>query len=411
VSRQLTTSRVSRNRRMVAMSIWLGLIMTAIVMWNSRTQHVEISSPPEFVVFLLAAFTAFVGLFAWMLFNPARGVSAETTTLMLAGAATLFPPCIIAFWTMPAGSPLSGWLTAGLFVLLVIAVMSPVPEEFFGIPRNRHTYVEQVSMFGLGDQSILDQHPDWFQSTDLTVVVPESNRPSLAPNSWCDQAQLLPRSEHRRRIELEADEENPAAEIRPSQKRKGIFGRLRDRRSSFRDSSSGSEKSPSDEKPSEQQQASPIKLTEGERTDRPQSKHDQRDPFYEESSQHPDRRSLPSADSAVGRMLRDDGFQIADQSRQTEFARVTDEFGGETIEGTVTIRFDHGQKRANVHVPFSPPLSGRPDVECNTVDDNSIRVKVPERRAWGLRIEGRRTDSSTIQESEIVFLAVYVPSQ
>ena len=32
--------------------------------------------------------------------------------------------------------------------------------------------------------------------------------------------------------------------------------------------------------------------------------------------------------------------------------RDTDELGGEMIEGTVTLRFDRGQKRANVHVPF-----------------------------------------------------------
>ena len=55
---------------------------------------------------------------------------------------------------------------------------------------------------------------------------------------------------------------------------------------------------------------------------------------------------------------------------------------------------------------FSPPLSGTPEVECDTVDDDSVRVKVPESRAWGLRIEGRRTDTSTIQESHLSFSAV-----
>jgi hypothetical protein len=475
MTRQLTTSRASRNRRLVAMLVWLGLIVTAMVLWNSRTQHLAISNPSEPVAFLLAAFTTFVSLFAWMLFNPARGVSAETTTLTLAGAATLFPPCIIAFCTMPPDSPLSVWLTFGLFILLVIAVMSPVPEEFFGIPRDRRSYVRQVSMAGLGAQSVLDLHPNWLKSTDFTAVVDESDRPSLAPSSWRDQEQLLPRTERRRRIEPQQPEKKEPTKQRPTEKRKGVFSRLRDRATLLRDAAYPSEQAsqstqsslrtpPARERSTQPKQdsaerravpppipvvpipfdppapptvanfyAPPVDSSAGIplaetrpaiRKDRfPKSRDDrrskrpvepaknQRDPFSEDTSQRDETTSIPHTDRSAGQSQTQDDLQIADHSRQGGFERITDELGGEMIEGTVTIRFNRGQKRANVHVPFSPPLSGTPEVECDAIDDESVRVKVPERRAWGLRIEGRRTDTSTIHESYISFSAVYVPTR
>lgn len=400
--RQLTTSRASRNRRLIAMSIWLGLVMTALVLWNSRTQHAKIFNPSEPIAFLLAAFTTFVSLFAWMLFNPARGVSAETTTLMLAGAATLFPPCIIAFCTMPPGSPLSGWLTAGLFVLLVIAVMSPVPDEFFGIPRDRQSYFQQISMVGLGNQSVLDLHPDWLQTTDLTTIVPESDRPSLAPSSWRDQEQLLPRTERRRKTEPDSTSNRPPADSAPLEKRRGIFRRLRDRASSRRDDRSKPDGGSADEQ-------SAVHEKTPNRTKRPiEQPHD---PFTAESLPPAEPRGAPLADSITNGTPPEDSVRVAEAPRDSAFERVTDELGGEMVEGTVTVRFDRGQKRANVHVPFSPPLSGTPDVECDTVDDESIRLKVAERRSWGLRIEGRRTDTDAPQEADISFSAVYVPSR
>lgn len=400
MSQQLTTTRASRNRRLIAMSVWLGLIVTAMVLWNSRTQRTEIFNPSEPVAFLLAAFTTFVSLFAWMLFNPARGVSAETATLMLAGAATLFPPCIIAFCTMPPGSPLSGWLTAGLFVLLFIAVMSPVPEEFFGIPRDRHSYFQQVSLIGLGRQSVLDLHPDWLQSTDLSTVVPDSDRPSLAPSSWRDQHQLLPRTERRRRSDPHAAPVVPPSGTLPTDKRRGLFRRLRDRASLRENSSPG---------PDEATAADPASVRPLPSSDRPAE-------WFSDSSD-PDRSARseaaesPVAASVVDEAPSADGVLVAEPPTAPEFDRVTDEKGGEMIEGRVIIRFDRGQKRANVHVPFSPPLAGTPQVECSSVDDESIRLKVPERRSWGLRIEGRRTDTTTARESAIAFSAVCVPPQ
>ncbi len=71
------------------------------------------------------------------------------------------------------------------------------------------------------------------------------------------------------------------------------------------------------------------------------------------------------------------------------------------------VRFDKGQKRANLHVPFSPPLAGMPDVECECVGDESLRLKVPVRQSYGIRIEVRRSNADEALDTEVGFAAVY----
>ena len=73
------------------------------------------------------------------------------------------------------------------------------------------------------------------------------------------------------------------------------------------------------------------------------------------------------------------------------------------------IRFDKDQKRANLHVPFSPPLAGMPDVECECVDGENVRLKVPVKQSYGIRIEARRSDASQPLEADVSFAAVYTP--
>ena len=79
------------------------------------------------------------------------------------------------------------------------------------------------------------------------------------------------------------------------------------------------------------------------------------------------------------------------------------------MEGVMTVRFDRGQKRANLHIPFSPPLKGMPDVECECVDDVPVRLKVPVRQSYGIRIEARRSDASEPLEADVGFAAMYSP--
>lgn len=89
-----------------------------------------------------------------------------------------------------------------------------------------------------------------------------------------------------------------------------------------------------------------------------------------------------------------------------KFERIQDDFGGEMIEGTIRVLFEPGQKRAHLHVPFSPPLPGIPEVEVETVGDEQLRLKVGVRQSYGIRIEARRSEASERLETEIGFAAV-----
>ncbi len=89
--------------------------------------------------------------------------------------------------------------------------------------------------------------------------------------------------------------------------------------------------------------------------------------------------------------------------------RVRDEHGGEMVEGTIKVFFEVGQKRAHLHVPFSPPLAGLPEVECEPAGDDQVRLKVAVRQPYGVRIEARRAEASESLRTEISFAAVYTP--
>jgi hypothetical protein len=98
------------------------------------------------------------------------------------------------------------------------------------------------------------------------------------------------------------------------------------------------------------------------------------------------------------------------QDLNPTFQRTKEANGTELIEGVMPVHFDRGQKRVNVHVPFSPPLGGVPDVECESVDGEDLRLKVAVRQSYGIRIEARRSIADQPLDTEIGFAAIYVSS-
>jgi hypothetical protein len=101
--------------------------------------------------------------------------------------------------------------------------------------------------------------------------------------------------------------------------------------------------------------------------------------------------------------------QDVEEPSSTGLQRTQDESGSEVVEGVIRVRFDKGQKRANLHVPFSPPLAGMPDVECESVGDEPLRLKVPVRQSYGIRIEVRRSNADAALDTEVGFAATCTP--
>lgn len=177
-------SRVSRTRRAIALMAWGCLIGSAFLMWNARQTGVLSGGTNPVAASLLAAFGAFVGVFAWMLFNPNQRRSSDSPSLFMAAGATLFPPPMIAFCLISSDSPLRWWVALGIFLLVVIGVLSHVPDEFFGVPRGRSSYFVPLPLFDRVADGIMDPNASWFQFNDLSDIVPDQNRPSLAPKAY-----------------------------------------------------------------------------------------------------------------------------------------------------------------------------------------------------------------------------------
>lgn len=116
-------------------------------------------------------------------------------------------------------------------------------------------------------------------------------------------------------------------------------------------------------------------------------------------------------DSSIDHRTGLDDRTAAAEDNGLKAERIRDEYGGEMVEGTVRVVFETGQKRANLHIPFTPPLPGIPEVECESVGDDVLRLKVPVRQPYGIRIEARRSDASGPLETEIGFAAVYSPQR
>ena len=682
-------TRVSRSRRAIALMAWGLLIVTAVFLWDARqTGSLTISANPVSAS-LLAAFGAFVAVFAWMLFNANRRRSADS---FAAAAATLFPPPIIGFCLISSDSPLRWWMAFGIAMLVVIAILSHVPDEFFGVPRGRSSYVVPLPVFDRMESGVLDPNASWFTFNDLSKVVSDTERPSLAPKAYLNRdsetrssavsvsaygpsrpvsyvddilgtdydigllddslmdfdldtppipsydspvpsraSNRRPPSSSPQKFQSTSAENvrRPAVRLQPRYQLNPVSGHLESavgrrrqaaRIANFRHRMEPREKHASSlrqeayadrhsvlEQPAvsptppagfdfrsvastpsgfvipdaeppvnpavrdrsaadryrspdptrEHQTAAyrpdvtPIEPTLGVRPAAPSRNTesvDRRDSlssesatsYFQETNQNranryraqepaaprtlrstdnvgagkdptpqsgtgsqprsrqaepqpevPPRRSgsifgvpLPfgigssaaepevqqpvargsnrtiadsseyrtSANEAVDETDRTvrgfkssvsvDQNEPAASTRQqqrrsryeekptpatpqrsqeptprpadksssaTHFERTRDEHGSELVEGVMTIRFDKGQKRANLHIPFSPPLPGMPEVECECVGDVALRLKVPVRQSYGIRIEARRTNADEALDADVGFAAVYTP--
>ncbi len=467
----LTTSRASRNRRLIAATVWGALVLAAAILWNGRQlDHIR-SVSAEPVAFLLSAFAAFVSVFAWMLFNPNRRAANESPTLFLAGAVTLLPPCIIGFCLMPADSPLRGWLAFGLLAIVVIAVLSPVPEEFFAIPRLRSTYLQPTPEMEIPDSWISVTETNWLKDPAVAKAVAAIPRPSLAPSAYRGRAADELDGSRPSRAERLAEQRRQKAEQQKTEQQRTERRRVAaDRPVESQPSRSARRDSEPVEVPARSRRP-PVPAVDVRPTDLPPRDLD----VFEDAKpldfvppQHvekpvppvppvrppvppvrppvppvrPDERSeIPLAATAraaaLPLILLDDfednpeppvarqaiGFrseplpttsrvehEAHDALAAPQFERYKDESGSELVEGTMTVRFERGQKRANLHIPFSPPLAGAPEVECEAVGDLPVRLKVPVRQSYGLRIEARRSNADEAAETEIGFAAIYSPS-
>ncbi|MCA9037546.1 MAG: hypothetical protein KDA91_20570 [Planctomycetaceae bacterium] len=479
------TTKGSRSRRTIATLTWSGLTLGAAFLWYGRAKGMPNSSIAEPVAFLLAAYATLSSIFAWMLYSPNRRSSEQSPALFLSAAFTLLPPCIIAFCLLPPESAFRGWLTLGVFCLAMLAVTTPVPQEFFAVPRDRATYLRPISNAAFAGLTIHNPATSFEALTEVPARRQTQPRPTTpAPTSWPTDGRdpwqdpfygtgIAPvvagaRARRRNRSSNGTAEKN-VSETHPGSARYPSNEEAVHKTGSTTSVQSGL-KSPS--RPIHTKQAYPPAAPFGFRppeagsaapevTRSPRSEQIDRDAvndsafadwgtqdsktqdlksiaqnnlaspvtggaaaferesFDSESHRGSTRPGIPDGKTVVPER-RDPPPVTPEQSQPRElrgvddqlltgihFERMTDEYGSEMVEGTARVNFLAGQKKANVHVPFSPPLPGIPEVECEAVGSDVLRLKVPVRQSYGIRIEARRSDAAEPLETEIGFAAVY----
>ncbi|HQZ65994.1 MAG TPA: hypothetical protein PLY87_12990 [Planctomycetaceae bacterium] len=616
----MTTSHGRRiqSRRALAIMAWVSLVIIAALLWYGQEKNIIRIQAWEPAALLLSAYSAFLAIFGWLLFAPERKSAEESPALFFSGMLTLIPPCFIAYHLMPPSSPIRGWLTLGIFVFGLIAILSPLPDEVFAVPRNRKSYLQPLTDCYL---SILDVEEPQLEFEGLVPrsyrILTENITPELPPLSdssggvrdpWTDPfygtgrqlsevggARRAKSSTSRTQIsDVRSDHASPQSVALHRAGEESLDAGNREYRDLSRNPSPNSDpsfvprtaslppqvlsrpmtevqddlRSRAARNPQEQRPdafpAPPLPQTtlpsstarrsdttrppmaarsafapresrtpnyqppvpaadhDSTRVDRsvssaaPTTRRPLTDPYETTKSavgfqSPPASRTLPSRptstvpdpssgltplgsvpslasaatyddvlksavsefrtltgapssnpapqlDTSAGlgsasparRVARpsesplreldrrmkqreaDDGrddearsltdvrydsahssqVQSATSSRLNDIRmeRIKDEFGGEMIDGTIQVFFEVGQKRAHLHVPFSPPLPGVPEVECEPISDDAVRLKVGVRQPYGIRIEARRSDAAQALNTEIGFGVVYTPT-
>jgi hypothetical protein len=556
----MTTSRSRRiqSRRALAILAWAMLAVVAWLLWHGQRERLIRIQAWEPAALLLSAYATFLAIFGWLLFSPGLKSAEESPGLFFAGLLTLIPPCYIAYNLIPVDSPLRPWLTLGVFVFGLFAIVSPLPPEVFAVPRDRKSYLQPLTDAYL---SVLDVEEPAVHFENvipetrywLTRPAPEESqaRDTVTRDPWVDpfsgtgrrmsrvgaapstrSAEKAQANEQRKvtpgpafpvhvpqpppvpfpqsPAEVSSSTARPAGEesiplrhdhaaaFRNANNASGAAAELENRNEHIVSTASslpfgpatpatrrplteptqksipavgfhlplpalrpetpvppplpaaqkngpslrvathpltavseqksipaatlplmppplpvtsadiGFGPSPTSAPPSNRSASSPVaqhdptsetsfaSLQELDRHFREQAEADDRD----EKKPVQD-RSAPST-STTDR-------SVSASTGNVSMERFRDEHGGEMIEGTIKVFFEIGQKRAHLHVPFSPPLPGLPEVECEPTGEEPIRLKIAVRQPYGIRIEARRTESADPLNTEISFAAVYTP--
>ncbi len=470
-----------QSRRALAILAWLSLVLVAGLLWYAQEHRFIRIQAWEPAALLLSAYSAFLSVFGWLLFSPERKSAEESPALFFAGILTLLPPCFIAYHLMPEGSPLRGWLTIGIFLFGIIAILSPLPKEVFAVPRHRRSYLQpltdsylsilDVDAPGVSFDGILPQTAFRLTRPDETATA-VARGPARDP--WTDPfygtGRRLSRtgvSQSRRKEESghgdvsyrESNRQNdghpaavPVAAVPQTNVPLATQTPSSANQMQHVPNQGFTEDQSAPRSPGATAATSRRPLTEPEHRPSAAAGFQTPRPFPLRSVPLPQiPPPLPSTSLRSEASVGDTEFSLRELDRQLRLMqvqddeepettadddlttgaaprpvagvflnqqlaagdatleRIRDEHGGEMIEGTIPVMFEIGQKRAHLHVPFSPPLPGLPEVECEPTSEDSIRLKVAVRQPYGIRIEARRSEASESLKTEISFAAVYTP--
>lgn len=86
------------------------------------------------------------------------------------------------------------------------------------------------------------------------------------------------------------------------------------------------------------------------------------------------------------------------------------ETGADLLEGQLVATFEPGSKQAVLHVPFNPPFSAPPQIDCEVADGSEVRIKVGAVFNYGVRLELKRNSPDLPQQTVAVDLYAELPA-
>jgi len=369
-----------RTRFHLAMTIWVSLILVAFVLYVRRHGGPDLTlSRSETVTYIVvvAGLTIFaMGLtyFAWLLYVPTLARDEEGAMApikLLAGAATLVPPCIIGYSLLSSGFTIAPWFALLFAVLGMFALLTPHQEYLF-TAQTRRAALQDVRWSTVEprprirrDFSVFDYEP---------TTVGSSYARAVAQLDELD-ARTSPR-ESRRPLTEAPTSLPPISPIEPIARTPVPTPRKAapdQRRPSGLDKLVGAA---AVEEPKAQVVA-PLK---------PAARTPVAEPL-----QPPTHTVQPTPEVPT---------DPVEEKPEPGLRRYTDAGGVDCIEGVVEAVFQPGQKRTYAHVAFDPPFDGSPEVVCDVIDtDLDVRLRTPQTFPYGARLELTRKDNIKSREA------------
>ncbi|MDB5337194.1 MAG: hypothetical protein JWN70_2813 [Planctomycetaceae bacterium] len=84
--------------------------------------------------------------------------------------------------------------------------------------------------------------------------------------------------------------------------------------------------------------------------------------------------------------------------------------GADLLEGQLVATFEAGARQAVLHVPFSPPFSAAPHIDCEVADGSEVRIKVGAVFTYGVRLELKRTSAELPEQAVAVEIYAELPA-
>lgn len=84
--------------------------------------------------------------------------------------------------------------------------------------------------------------------------------------------------------------------------------------------------------------------------------------------------------------------------------------GADLLEGQLVATFESGSRQAVLHVPFTPPFSVTPQIDCEVADGSEVRIKVGAVFTYGVRLELKRNSPELPPQDVTVEIYAEVPA-